>query len=112
MATTKDHSYSDALESDHEPPPEPPIPPDPPELLKKTDTLATTSDSSSNMVMASLHNQPLGHQSGIKTGGNGIFETVLWCNNLDLTFNYGKLFVTFKQFGAIERIKVRITDKS
>ena len=56
--------------------------------------------------------QPLGHQGGIKTGGNEIYERVLWCNNLDLTFNYGKLFVTFKEFGAIERIKVRITGKS
>ena len=53
-----------------------------------------------------------GHQGGNKTGGTDTYERVLWCTNLDLSYNYGKIFENFKKFGPIERIKVKITGKS
>ena len=56
--------------------------------------------------------KPLGHQSGIKTGGTEIQDKVLWCNNLDLSYNYRKLFELLRKFGPIERMKVVLTDKS
>ena len=56
--------------------------------------------------------KPLGHQSGIKTGGTEKQDKVLWCNNLDLSYNYRKLFELLRKFGPIERMKVVLTDKS
>ena len=61
------------------------------------DTLTTTLGSVSNTAMASLPNQSLGHQCDVRTGGNEIHERVLSCSNLNLTYNYGKLFETFCQ---------------
>ena len=56
--------------------------------------------------------QTPGHQGGTKTGGTEIYDRVLWCINLNPMFNYGKLFDTFKKYGPIERIKVKMTGRS
>ena len=56
--------------------------------------------------------KPLGHQSGIKTGGIRLDDRVLWCSNLDGTHNFGKVHNIFKEFGPVERIKVRLTGKN
>ena len=46
-----------------------------------------------------------GHQ-GAKSGGTNENERVLWCSNLDLSYNYQKLHDLVKDFGAVERIKM------
>ena len=52
------------------------------------------------------------HQSDNKPGGNNDNERVLWCNNLDSSFNYLRLVNLFKEFGIIERIKLKLTGKN
>ena len=71
----------------------------------------TTLGTNKNNPSESSKTEPLGHQSGIKTGGNVHFERVIWCDGLDLSYNFGKIFNTFKSFGQIERIKAKVIDK-
>ena len=66
--------------------------PAPHDSLAPDTTTGPNKDDSSGTFPA----KPLGHQGGIKTGGNSIFETVLWCNGFDLTYNFGKIFNIFK----------------
>ena len=62
-----------------------------------------------DMAQSSAPNtEPLGHQGGNQTGGNDKYHRVLWCDNMDLAYNYGKIFEMFKEFGSIERIKVKL----
>ena len=51
-------------------------------------------------------------QSESKRYEFGTFERVLWCDGLNLTYNYGKLFKIYKEFGPIEKIKVKIISKN
>ena len=77
------------------------------------DNLASdkTLGSNTNNPSESSITDPLGHQGGIKTGGNAYFERVIWCDGLDLSYNFGKILNTFESFGPIERIKVKVINK-
>ena len=80
-----------------------------------SDTLAPTKTTGLNMDAPSdpsLNPKPLGHQSGNKPGGNCTEERVIWCNNLDLTFNFNKVNNIFKKFGPVERIKIKLIGKN
>ena len=59
-----------------------------------------------------LTTKPQAHQGGIKTSGDSIYDIVLWCDGLDLSYNFGKIFSIFKAYGPIDRIKAKIIDKT
>ena len=77
------------------------------------DNLAPISNLGTNKedLLNTSKTEPLGHQSGIKTGGTSIYERVLWCDGLDLSHNFGKLFDIFKSYGSIVRIKAKVVGK-
>ena len=58
-----------------------------------------------------LTTKPQAHQGGIKTSGDSIYDIVLWCDGLDLSYNFGKIFSIFKAYGPIDRIKAKIVNK-
>ena len=67
--------------------------------------------SGSNLDTAdTLDLDSLGHQGEKSTGGNNVNLRVLWCTHMNLSTNYEELFNTFKDFGRIERIKLKLTD--
>ena len=71
-----------------------------------------TSSSPKDNASGIIPSNPLGHQGGIKTGGNCIFERVLWCDGLNLSYNFGKIFSIFKAYGPVERIKAKLVEKN
>ena len=56
--------------------------------------------------------EPKEKQNENKTYEFGTYERVLWCVGLNLTYNYGKLFNIYKEYGPIEKIKVKILNKT
>ena len=48
-----------------------------------------------------------GHQGVNSTGGNDV--SVLFCTNISIDLDYEELYVVFKQYGTIERMKLRLS---
>ena len=69
----------------------------------------TLERSSSSIVDVDIKKTSLGHQSGKRTGGNGNLR-VLWCTKVDLVENYESLYNAYKNFGNIERMKLKLDD--
>ena len=88
MATTTEDTVSNASTLSDEPPSSTPIPldppPDPPDESKE---LAMTSACLKDYPFGPLQ-KPLEHQSSFY---NRTDERVIWCNNLDLRYNFGKV---------------------
>ena len=70
-----------------------------------------TADPAKNDSSGISSTDPLGHQGGTQTGGIDLFAKVLWCDGLDLTHNFGKIFSLFKEYGPIIRIKAKVINK-
>ena len=58
----------------------------------------------------SYMNQSPGHQGGNTTGGTKENLRVLHCSNLDFSMNFEEVDILSKQFGKVERIRLRIAD--
>ena len=79
-----------------------------PGLDDKMTQMTTPGDNSNTADTLELNS--LGHQGEKSTGGNNANLRVLWCTHMSLSTNYEELFNTFKDFGQIERIKLKLTD--
>ena len=58
----------------------------------------------------SIELNSLGHQDETSTGGNKVNLRVLWCTHMSLSTNYEGLYNVFKEFGQIDRIKLKLTN--
>ena len=56
------------------------------------------------------HKNPLGHQGGKVSGGTDANQRVLYCSNISLTLDYQGLYMIIKQFGKVERMKMKLAE--
>ena len=54
--------------------------------------------------------ETLGHQGVKNTGGNNAYLRVLHCSNMDFSMNFLEVHMLFKQYGKIERIRLKLSD--
>ena len=52
----------------------------------------------------------LGHQGVKNTGGSNAYLRVLLCSNMDFSMNFEEVHMLFKQYGKIERIRLKLTE--
>ena len=76
------------------------------------DPLALNSDSALNKDHASESslNTTLAHQGDIITGGNKENLRVVFCSNLDFSMNFEEVTLLTKQYGKIEKIRLKIAE--
>ena len=54
--------------------------------------------------------ETLRHQGVKNAGGNNAYLRVLHCSNMDFPMNFEEVHMLFKQFGKIERIRLKLTE--
>ena len=85
--------------------------------LEALHSIATPADDSLNLNDQSTdtsrtktkNENSLGRQGDKISGGGNEFMRVLYCTNLDKSFDYEKLYDSLKPFGIIERIKLKLS---
>ena len=74
-------------------------------------TTPTTSGATKAPPSDGSRTEAPGHQGDRHTGGNLENRRILYSCNIDITLDYEDVYVLMKQYGKIERIRLRVADK-
>ena len=89
-------------------PPDPPDPPDPPPVSVGSPAVLTPASPLDNEK--DIPTKVPGRQGMKNTGGKGNKFRVLYCTNMDFSMNFEEMQLLAKQYGIVERIRLRLTD--